>query len=227
VPTGLAFAIVAGDIRDASGQPLDEVSLEAFAAAVGAWCDRPAGGPFTARRSAVSGLLAGDADPLRPVLAATLALGAPRARWSIAAGPAGAELLERASAGIAVARSARDLLIVRTGDADVDGLLDAIAPLLAELLAELTGRQREVARILILEGGRQADAADALGVSRATVSVMAARGRVRAIERLAAAVRVLIVAAGRVAADPAAGAAGAAGAATRAAAESSARASTG
>ena len=108
--------------------------------------------------------------------------------------------------GLAAARASRDQLIVRTGDAGADGLLDAIAPLLADLLGELTDRQREVARILLLEGGRQADAADALRVSRATVSVMAARGRVRAIERLAAAVRVLIRAAARAAEESAAAA---------------------
>ena len=48
--------------------------------------------------------------------------------------------------------------------------------MLAALLAELTDRQREVARLLLIEGLRRAEAAERLGVSRATVSVIATRG---------------------------------------------------
>ena len=50
---------------------------------------------------------------------------------------------------------------------------------------ELTDRQREVARLLLVDGLRRAEAAERLGVSRATVSVIAARGRVRHLAALA------------------------------------------
>jgi hypothetical protein len=107
----------------------------------------------------------------------------------------GDALLARALNALDLARARRDGLVVRTPEPSDDELLDAIAPLLADLLAEMTERQRELGRILILEGGRQAEAAEQLGVSRATVSVMAARGRIRAIERLADAIRAVVGAA--------------------------------
>ncbi len=74
-----------------------------------------------------------------------------------------------------------------TGDAAADALLLDLGPVLAALLAELTDRQREVARLLLIEGLRRAEAAERLGVSRATVSVIATRGRVRHLASLAAA----------------------------------------
>lgn len=116
-----------------------------------------------------------------------------------AAGPAVGAVdaaLDRARDALDRARVRRDHLVVRTGEPCADRLLDAIAPLLAGLLEDLTDRQRSVARMLLLDGLRQADVAEALGVSRATVSVMAGRGRVRSIERLAGAIRV-VTAAGR------------------------------
>jgi DNA-directed RNA polymerase specialized sigma24 family protein len=53
------------------------------------------------------------------------------------------------------------------------------------LLEDLSERQRELGRLLLLDGLRRAEAADRLGVSRATVSVLADRGRIREIDRLA------------------------------------------
>ena len=153
------------------------------------------------------------ADPLAAVLVGSLRDGVPPVRWGIVvddtgrwrtAGPvpparddgrAARALLDIAGPALDIARSRRELLVIRTGDPGADGLLDATAPLLAGLLGELSPRQRILARMLLLDGLRQADAADVLGVSRATVSVMVARGRIRAIERLAGAVRAIVAAA--------------------------------
>ena len=61
--------------------------------------------------------------------------------------------------------------------------------ILAELLADLTPAQARIARLMLLEDLRQADVADALNVSRATVSVAHARGHIRSIDRLLDALR--------------------------------------
>ena len=80
----------------------------------------------------------------------------------------------------------RDGLAMRSGDDRADGLLADLAPLLAELLDDLTARQREVARLALVEHLRQADVAERLDVSRASVSVTWGRGRIRSIDRLVA-----------------------------------------
>jgi predicted DNA-binding protein (UPF0251 family) len=77
--------------------------------------------------------------------------------------------------------------VVVTGDPAADALLGDLGPLLPALLADLTTRQREVGHLILVDDLRRADAADRLGVSRATVSVIADRGRIRHIGRLAAA----------------------------------------
>ncbi|TMF34298.1 MAG: hypothetical protein E6I26_12455 [Chloroflexi bacterium] len=79
-----------------------------------------------------------------------------------------------------------------TGDPRTDELLDGTAPLLGELLEDLTRRQREIARLMLVEGLRQSEVADRLGVSRATVSVAADRAHIRSIGELARVVRTLI-----------------------------------
>jgi DNA-directed RNA polymerase specialized sigma24 family protein len=90
------------------------------------------------------------------------------------------------------ARARRDELVAVSGDESTDVLLDDLAPLLAVLLTDLSDRQRHVARLLLLDGLRQADVADHLNVTRATVSVLADRGRVREIGRLARALAALL-----------------------------------
>jgi len=209
VPEPRAIAIVGGDVEDRDGHPLDAVRLAALGGLLDAAYPTGRRAGFTIAASRLAGLLAGDADPILAVLSVGLLDDAPRVRWAIAAtsGTAGSRLeppppgpatpFESAPEALearAVARDRRDRLIVRTGEPGADRLLDAIAPLLAELLDELTDRQRPVARMLLLEGRRQADVAEALGVSRATVSVMVGRGRVRSIERLAGAVRAVTAA---------------------------------
>lgn len=143
----------------------------------------------------LQGLLRPTADPFRAILHAGLHPDYRPIRWAIAAGSieagsgpatertgdaflAARETLERA-------RAQRDRLVARTGDPHADGLLDDLAPLLVEHLDSLTDTQREATRLLVEEGLRQAEAADRLGVARATVSVVARRARSRSIARLA------------------------------------------
>jgi RNA polymerase sigma factor (sigma-70 family) len=154
----------------------------------------------------LQGLLRLDADPFRAVLVAGLRDDRRRIRWSIAAGeiargrgpatersgPAFIAARER----LAEAKAARDGLSVVTGDPAADALFDDLAPLLTTLIDELTSRQRTIARLLIVDGLRQAEVAERLGVSRATVSVVAGRGRVREIGRLARALHRILDGAG-------------------------------
>lgn len=68
-----------------------------------------------------------------------------------------------------------------TGDPWRDALLADLIPSLAALLDDLTPRQAQIAGRVLADGARQAEVAAALGVSRATVSVAVARGRLPAI----------------------------------------------
>ena len=107
-------------------------------------------------------------------------------------GPAtehGGEAFVRAREEIERARRQRDGLLMVTGDPRADELLEDLAPVLAELVNSLSPRQRTVARLALIDELRQAEVADRLDVSRATISVTFARARVRSLERLAAAVR--------------------------------------
>jgi DNA-directed RNA polymerase specialized sigma subunit len=122
-------------------------------------------------------------------------------RWVIVAGavdPGRGPATQRTGAAflqarerLAEAASRRDRLVMATGDPPTDEILDGVAPLLAELLGELTERQRVIARLLLVEEIRQSQAAERLNVSRATISVAADRAHVRSIGRLADALRIL------------------------------------
>lgn len=141
-------------------------------------------------------LLAPGADPFAAVVRAALRPDARDLRWAVVAGRvergpgpatehsgpafhAARDLLERA-------KSRREGMLAVTGDPGSDALLGGLAPLLPALLAELTPRQREVGRLLVVDRLRRAEVAERLHVSRATVSVIAHRGRIRHLERLAA-----------------------------------------
>lgn len=149
----------------------------------------------------LQGLLRPAADPLRGVLHASLHAEARPMRWAVVrgvvergAGPAterGGEAYVLARELIDHARRQREGLLMTTGAEPADTLLADLAPVLAELLEGLSTRQRTVARLALLEGLRQADVAERLDVSRATVSVTFGRARVRSIERLASAVRLI------------------------------------
>jgi len=174
--------------------------------------ERVAGFGFT-QGDELQGLLAATADPLLAVLHAALDPEAMRMRWAVAlgqvevgTGPATertGEAFLRARGLLEATRFRRDGLLMSTGDPGADRLLDNLAPLLAELLDDLSPRQRVIARLMLLEGLRQAEVAAELGVARATVSVAYARGRVRPIDRLATALR-SIFGAGRLALEDAA-----------------------
>jgi hypothetical protein len=143
----------------------------------------------------LQGLLSVSADPLRAVVRAGLHAGWRQMRWAISIGeidPGEGPATERSGPAfiaartlLATAATRRDGLLVTTGNARIDTLLDDGAPLLVELMDDLTDRQREIARLLLVEGCRRSEAAARLNVSRATVSVMADRARVRSIGRLA------------------------------------------
>jgi len=166
--------------------------------------ERLAGFGFT-QGDELQALLAPTADPFLAVLIGTLHERARPMRWVGAAGevaPGSGPATERsgpaflaARAALIEARSRRDRLLVRTGEPGADRLLDWLAPILGEMLADLTVRQRRVAWLVLVEGLRQAEVADRLGVSRATISVAHARGHIRSIGRLVAALRAIVAAA--------------------------------
>jgi len=134
----------------------------------------------------LQGLLSTAADPTRAILRAALHPKARAMRWVIGAAFIAAR--ER----LATAATRREPVAAMTGDPRTDELLDGTAPLLGELLEDLTRRQREIARLMLVEGLRQSEVADRLGVSRATVSVAADRAHIRSIGELARVVRTLI-----------------------------------
>ena len=137
----------------------------------------------------LQGLLAPAADPLRAVLRAALHPRRLEMRWVIVRGevdPGRGPATQRSGPAFIAARerivtaaARRERLAVVTGDPASDDILDGITPLLGDLLAELTPRQREIGWLLLVEGLRRADVADRLRVSRATVSVAADRAHLR------------------------------------------------
>jgi DNA-binding CsgD family transcriptional regulator len=149
----------------------------------------------------LQGLLASDADPLDAVLRASFNPDRSPMRWVIVAGevdPGTGPATQRTGPAFLRARerlteagARRDNLLMSSGDPATDALLDRIAPVLAEMLGDLTKRQMVVGRLLVIEGLRGSEAADRLHISRATVSVVADRAHIRSITRLASALREL------------------------------------
>jgi DNA-directed RNA polymerase specialized sigma24 family protein len=115
-------------------------------------------------------------DPFLALLDAWLDPAMPAARWAVVVGADG-----DADAALHAAAARRELLIVRTGSDDADALLADLSPVLGRLLDDLTSSQRRLARLLLIEGVRQADAAELLGISRASVSVANGRARIHEI----------------------------------------------
>jgi DNA-directed RNA polymerase specialized sigma24 family protein len=151
----------------------------------------------------LQGLLAPQADPMKAVLLAALGPEQRQMRWvalrgsvDVDPGAGDAPATERtgpafvaARETIAAARAARDRLVIVTGQPDVDALLADLCPALTDLLEALTGRQRLVARLALIDNLRQSEVADRLGVRRATISVSFSRARVRSLQRLVAGIR--------------------------------------
>ena len=150
----------------------------------------------------LQGLLRTDADPFEALLRATLHVDALPMRWAMVAGPiepGRGPTTERTGPAfltarelLDTARARRDGLLVRVGEERADALLAGLAPLLADLLADLTDRQRSIARLMLVERLRQAEVAERLGVSRATISVMAERARIRRIDELLGVLRRIV-----------------------------------
>lgn len=207
MPDGLAGIVVFGDVVDSRRSA---AASTAFLRALIA--DMDACYP-DAQRLAMPGITQGDelqvllvteADPFALVMQTGLRADARRMRWVVVAGaidPGQGPATERTGAAFLRARTlmerakpTRDRLLVETGDPGVDPVLADLGPLLPRLLADLTPRQREVARPLLLDGLRRAQVADRLGISRATVSVMAERARVRELAGLERALAALFAA---------------------------------
>ena len=147
----------------------------------------------------LQGLLVAEADPLVAVLHAALGQAARPIRWVCVRGAVDAgegpatqrtgQAFLAAREAIAAARHGQERLVVRTGRSDVDELLAEMTPALADLLEGLTARQRAVARLALIDGLRQSEVAEKLGVRRATISVSFGRAKVQSVQRLAAAIR--------------------------------------
>jgi DNA-binding CsgD family transcriptional regulator len=192
-----AGTVLFGDVVDSRSDPESTAWLRSLCVELEAAYPREqrlASFAFT-QGDELQGLLAPDADPFRAILLAALRPDARELRWAVVAGdvdPGSGPAVERtgraffaARESIARARAHRDGLVALTGDLSADERLADLGPLLAALLADLTPRQREVARLILVDDRRRSEVADQLGVSRATVSVIADRARVRHLARLA------------------------------------------
>lgn len=164
--------------------------------------DRLASFEFT-QGDELQGLLAPGANPLTAILRGTLHAEARAMRWVVVAGevdPGRGPATQRSGPAFIAARerlaqanTRRERVTIVSGDAPTDDLLDGLGPLLGELLADLTDRQREIAWLLLVEGLRRSEAAERLNVSRATVSVAAERAHLRSIGELAGILQTLLV----------------------------------
>ena len=200
-----AALVLFGDVirsrRDAPSATAWLRTLSADLAAAYPADDRLARFEFT-QGDELQGLLAPSADPVLAVVRAALHPERIEMRWVIVRGevdPGRGPATQRSGPAFLAARerlvaaaARRERLAVVTGDPATDGLLDGITPLLGDLLAELTPRQREIGWLLLVEGLRRADAAERLGVSRATISVAADRAHLRSLGDVVGVVRSLI-----------------------------------
>ena len=168
--------------------------------------------PFEVSEGGVlAGRLTWTADPLVAVLHGALGSGSPPLRWICvrscpdtldgAAGDAGLPGSAAAFEALKVARVGHEQLVLRTGRADIDRLLADMTPALVGMLGDLTARQRDVARMALLEGLRQSEVAQRLGVRRATVSVSFARARIQSLAALVSAIRRVFSSAGSAAVE--------------------------
>jgi DNA-binding CsgD family transcriptional regulator len=150
----------------------------------------------------LQGLVASDSNPLTAILRGTLHAAAIPMRWVVVAGevdPGRGPATQRSGPAFVAARERlaqanvrRERVSIVSGDTATDDLLHGLGPILGELLADLTRRQREIAWLLLVEGLRRSEAAERLDVSRATISVAADRAHLRSIGELARVLHVLL-----------------------------------
>lgn len=204
-PPTVSALVLFGDVvrsrRDATASTTWLRTLRADLTNAYPTADRLAEFEFT-QGDEIQGLLAPSADPIRAILRAALHPDRHPMRWVVVAGevdPGSGPATQRSGAAFVAARdrlagaaARRELLAVVSGDPATDELLDGLAPLLGQLLEDLTERQRAIAWHLLVDGRRRSEAADRLGVSRATVSVGADRAHLREIGELARVVRTLL-----------------------------------
>jgi hypothetical protein len=197
--------VLFGDVIRSRREPLAATAwlrtLTADLARVYAEGERLAPFEFT-QGDELQGLLSTTADPTRAILRASLHPEAMPMRWVVVAGeidPGHGPATQRSGPAFIAARerlagaaARRERLAVVSGDPPTDELLVALGPLLGELLADLTDRQREIAWPILVDGLRRSDAAERLGVSRATISVAADRAHLRSIGELAGVIRILL-----------------------------------
>jgi DNA-directed RNA polymerase specialized sigma24 family protein len=126
------------------------------------------------------------------VLASRLERAGPTIRWGIGAGRDDPSAEARAGLALRHAREDGYDIGFATGDPWRDALLVDLGVALGALLDDLTARQAEIAGLILVDGARQVDVAASLGVSRATVSVAVARGRLRAIAGVRRAIEELL-----------------------------------
>jgi len=127
------------------------------------------------------------------VMAESLDPTGPPVRWGIGAGGDDASAGVHARIALGRARERRTWLGFVIGDGWRDALLEDLGLALGALLDDLTPRQAEIAGLILVDGARQADVAGTLGVSRATVSVTVARGRIPAIAGALRAMEALLI----------------------------------
>jgi DNA-binding CsgD family transcriptional regulator len=150
----------------------------------------------------LQGLLAPGANPLTAILRGTLHPEARPMRWVVIAGevdPGRGPATQRSGPAFVAARERlaqanvrRERVAIVSGDGETDDLLEGLGPVLGELLADLTQRQRQIAWLILVDGLRRSDVAERLHVSRATISVAADRAHLRSIGELARVLRVLL-----------------------------------
>jgi hypothetical protein len=133
------------------------------------------------------------ADVLGRVMASRLDPRGPSVRWGIGAGDDAASAAAHARIALRRARERGTWLGFATGDEWREALLADLGLALAALLDDLTPRQAQIAGLILVDGARQAEVAVTLGVSRATVSVTVARGRLPAIAGALRAIEALMV----------------------------------
>ena len=151
----------------------------------------------------IQGLVAPGTNPLTAILRGSLHPEARPMRWVVVAGevdPGRGPATQRSGPAFISARerlvqanARRERVAIVSGDPPTDELLDGLGPLLGELLADLTKRQREIGWLLLVEGLRRSEAAERLNVSRATISVAADRAHLRSIGELVRVLQTLLV----------------------------------